>query len=770
MSRNWLEPTDISVPLSFIQSIGGNPLVSNVLYQRGITDPDAARAFLLPEFYRPTSALQLPGVDNITEILLSAIEKNKKIGIWGDFDVDGQTATTIFVSALRDLGGNVIFHIPIRSSESHGINLIALRRFIEQGVEIILTCDTGISSHESIKYAQEQGIPVLVTDHHDLPSELPKADVIVNPKFLPVEHPLSSLPGVGVAFKVVEQLFHKKRKDQKTIQYLDLVALGIVADIAILKGDTRYLLQLGLRALRASERLGLQAIIELSELDQTNITEEHVGFILAPRLNAIGRLHDANQIVELLTTTDMGRARILALQLEGMNAQRKLLCDQVYQAAKNQLSVDPKLLENPILVLSHPSWPAGVIGIVASRLMEQYHRPVILFSTPPGEDARGSARSIETINITSAIAANRELIKDFGGHPMAAGISIDQNRIPEFRTAISKTISAMGVGILKEKNLQIDGYMNLTELSLNLVEEVERLAPFGVGNPSLVFATRNVKLTGYASVGRNDEHLQVTIEDELGNTQRAIWWQGSGFTLPESTFDLAYSVRASTYRGQKDVQVEWIDYRLVESPAVRLTTKQQSINVIDLRAESRPLDKITQIQAEETILIWGEAGIQSGAASLDRYSLYPSDVLAIWTIPPGFSEIHAAINCVKPTKVYLFGINVGMDEPERFLKRLLGLLKYNIKYSDGKTSLSSLAAATAQKTSTIKIGIEWLETRGHIYIRSIADNDIQIHPGTKLFNKDTHAISVLLNTALNESAAFRRYYLNADAERLIFYE
>jgi hypothetical protein len=201
-----------------------------------------------------------------------------------------------------------------------------------------------------------------------------------------------------------------------------------------------------------------------------------------------------------------------------------------------------------------------------------------------------------------------------------------------------------------------------------------------------------------------------------------------------------------------------------------MASKHPPIKVIDLRSESRPVEKITQIQAEETILIWGEAYTQSSPARLDRYSLIPSDILAIWTIPPGFYELREAINCVKPTKVYLFGISVGMDEPERFLKRLLGLLKFNLKYSDGNTSLSSLAAATAQKISTLKIGLEWLESRGHISIKSMTDDDIVVQPGFKTFNKDTQTISMLLNTALNESAAFRRYFLTADTERLVFYE
>jgi single-stranded-DNA-specific exonuclease len=510
--------------------------------------------------------------------------------------------------------------------------------------------------------------------------------------------------------------------------------------------------------------------MELADINQANLTEEHIGFILAPRMNALGRLDDANKIVELLTTSDIGRARILALELEGMNAQRKLLCDQVFQATQAQISSDPKLLDFPVLVLSHPTWPAGVIGIVASRLVDQYHRPVILLSAPPGEDAHGSARSIETVNITSAIAANRELVKVFGGHPMAAGLSIDQDRISDFRIAISRTVQGMGIGIQKEKDLHIDAYLTLPELSLDLVKDLERLAPFGAGNPPLILATRNLKLTGYVAVGRNDEHLQMTIEDELGHTQRSIWWQGAGYTLPDTTFDLAYYVRASTYRGQRDVQVEWVDYRLVEAPAISLGSKIPSIKVFDLREETDPLIRLSQIQTNESLIIWGEADPQSGIACLDRFLLYPSKALAIWTIPPGFTELKGVIHRVKPSTVYLFGNNPGMDDPKALLKRVLGLLKHRIKSAHGITTLSSLAAATAQKTSTIKIGLEWLQTNGYINIKSIKDDEICVETGTKINTKNIQTSSTLLNSALIESAAFRRYFLKADKDRLVIYE
>ena len=770
MLRNWVEPGVISVSNGFLQAVGGNSLVAKTLMQRGISDIARAKGFLSPEHYEPAPPTELPDIQKAVDLLEKAITENKNICVWGDFDVDGQTATTLLVSALRDLGGKVIYHIPVRAAESHGISLPVLQKYIQQGIDLLVTCDTGISAHEAIDYTEKKGIPVLITDHHDLPVELPNAEAIVNPKRLPLNHPLGALPGVGVAYKLVEELYRLRGYEEKCNEYLDLVALGIVADIAVLKGDTRYLLQVGLDALRHTKRLGLLAVMEMAELNPLNISEEHISFIIAPRMNALGRLDNANKIVELLTTSESGQARLLALEIEGMNAQRKLLSDQVYQAAQAQISNEPKLLDFPVLVISHPTWPSGVIGIVAARLVEQYHRPVILISTPPGQDGHGSARSVEGINITEAIAANHDLLLTYGGHPMAAGLAINPERIPEFRKALSRTIQASGVDTRQESLLQIDGYLPLSELTLDLVQDIERLAPFGAGNPPVVLATRNLNLTGYVAIGRTDEHLQLTIEDDFGYTQRSIWWQGAGFPLPQSPFDLAYTVRASTYKGQRDVQVEWIDYRLLETATLSITSAPPTIEVIDYRQEAFPLPVLARLQAQEEVLVWGEAEAKSKIKCQDRYSLIPATSLAIWTIPPGLTEINIAIKNVKPTKVFLFGINPGMDEPEEFLKRLAGLLKYRINYSQGKTNLSTLATATAQRIFTIRTGLDWLEAYGHIKLIKVEDENIWIETGTTLNIENTRPSSNRLKSALEESAAFRAYYLHADKDRLVSYE
>ena len=567
MTKTWVEPRNVSVPADLQTMVEGHPLVAATLVRRGFATIDRARPFLSPDEYTPASPSELPDLDKAVARLETAIRDQEPICVWGDFDVDGQTATSLLVSTLRDLGAVVSHYIPLRATESHGIKLPALEKVIAAGARLILTCDTGVAEHEAIAYAQGQGVNVVVTDHHTLPPTLPEAHALVNPQMLPEDHPLRPLPGVGCAYKLAEALYDRAGCHSDVEKHLDLVALGIVADVAQQVGDARYLLQKGLEVLRETERLGLQVLMETSELDPATLSAEHIGFVLAPRMNALGRLADANVAVELLTTADRGRARILTMQLEGLNAKRKLLTGQVFQAALAQIEQDPSLLDHTALVLSHPLWPAGVIGLVASRLTERYNRPTLMIATPEGEMARGSARSVEGCNITAAIAAQSEMLESYGGHPMAAGISIESGRIPEFRRALSRTVQQMMGDVEQVAGLQIDGYLSLEDISLELVADLERLAPFGRGNPALTLVSRGLSLSSHREIGRNGKHLQLILEDDSGMTQKVVWWQGVGWPLPQGKFDLAYVVRSSNYRGKSEVQVEWIDARQIEVPA-----------------------------------------------------------------------------------------------------------------------------------------------------------------------------------------------------------
>ncbi len=763
--RAWSEPDPIEVPQYLSATIGGHPLIAETLVRRGITDSREARAFIDPDLYRPAPASELPDLERAAGRIERALERGESIWVWGDFDVDGQTATTILVSTLTDLGAAVEYHIPNRKREGHGINLPALKEIVAGGADVILTCDTGITAHEPIAYAQGHQVDVIVTDHHDLPSELPNAYAISDPKMLPPTHPLRELPGVGVAYKLAELLCQRADRVGDAAAYHDLVALGIVADVAVQAADVRYLLQLGLDALRRTERLGLQVLMEIIELDSRWLTEEHIGFELAPRLNALGRLADATPAVEFLTTDDAERARVLAHELDGLNARRKMLCDQVFQGAETQIGRDPSLLERGALVLSHPSWPGGVIGIVAGRLAEKYHRPTILITARPGKLARGSARSIPGCDINAAIAAHGDLLERFGGHPMAAGLSIEPERIPEFRRALSRTVhDRCEAALAEEPALQIDGYVRLADLSLEFVEEVERLAPFGPGNPPLTLVTRGVSVKTHSGVGRTSEHLKVVVEDEVGGTQTVLWWRGEQAALPEGPFDLAYIVRGSDYRGQRDVQVEWVAARPLEEAKAAARPDVETIEVVDHRGTHNPQLVLERVRTGRDTLVWCEG--TSGVEGRDRCALGLSDTLIIWTTPPGAPELRAALERVSPETVHLFGVDPAYDDPRGFLTRLAGLVKRGIRTQAGVVEFCALAGATAHREETVRAGLAWLEGRGDIMVFEERGNRLRLAPGERAPRAHLTKTVTHLRALLDETAAYRAFFARADAEDL----
>ncbi len=723
----WIEPPPREITDN---DLGLHPFVRSFLADRGMTSKNEIGAFIDPDLYQPTSGSEIPGLDLCVDRIESALKRNDHICIWGDFDADGQTATTVLVQTIRELGGNVTFHIPIRANESHGVNLPNLKLVIDQGAALVVTCDTGITAHDAVDYANSRHVDFVITDHHDLPDALPNAIAITNPKLLPSGHALCNLAGVGVAYKLAEELLRRNKAIFQSTELMDLVALGMVADLAILTGDTRYLVQKGLVRLNTTERLGLKVMMELSEIASSSINEEHIGFTLGPRLNALGRLGDANPAVELLTTSNPVRARVIATQLEGLNVQRKLLCDQVIQAAESQIRENPSLLAQPILILSHPSWPGGVVGIAASKMVERYGKPAILFSTPANEPARGSARSIEGFNITEAIATQKEILLGFGGHPMAAGLSLDAEKLPELRRKLARVAENMlGERAFEEKTLTIDGWISLEEANLDFSEAIEKLAPFGPGNKKPTFAVQNLSIVKKNEIGKNKEHLKITVESADGIQRDVLWWDGASEDIPEGRFDLAFSLRASDWRGVRQNQLVWIDARPLNSEPIKL--KSASPEVVDFRGRDGQLELLKSLPKEAAI--WAEGPDKNQVNGVDRTKFSPAKILVVWTSPPSIEVFQQVLKIVSPEKVYLFAMDPGMDEIQGFLERLAGLIKFTITHKEGQTRISELAAACAQTEPVIKKGLEWLVQRGHISIENINIGFNNYHP-SRWFN------------------------------------
>jgi single-stranded-DNA-specific exonuclease len=764
--ENWTEPAPIQVPEPLRTAVGGHPLVAETLARRGIRTPEAARAFLDPAHYTPAPPEVLPDLPAAAQRVETAVRRGERICVWGDFDVDGQTSTALLVSVLRALGANVAHYIPVRARESHGIGRASLERVLNEGADLILTCDTGVAEHGPVKYAGARGVEVVITDHHDLPPTLPPAQAVVNPKRLPADHPLAELPGVGVAYKLVEALLARAGRPGETEALLDLVALGIVADVAAQVNDVRYLLQLGLKALRHTRRLGLQELMRVAGVAPANVSEGQIGFALAPRLNALGRLADANVAVEFFTTDDPTRARALAHELEGLNAQRRLLTRQVQQGAQAQIEQDPALLNRAALVLSHPNWPGSVVGIVAGRLAERYRRPAVLISAPPGRRARGSARSVPGVDISAAIAAQGDMLHRFGGHPMAAGLSIDPEQIPAFRRALWRTVAQMTSETPPAPGIAVDAHLPLAELSLDLLADLERLSPFGEGNPPLTLAARNLRLAGVAKIGRLESHRRVTVRDEAGQTHETFWWHSADRPLPEGPFDLAYTARASDYLGRREVQIEWVAARERRPERVAVAAAP-ALEIKDYRHISNPHNALRGLTERGDVQVWVE-GAAARVEGVGRHRLASGPALAVWTAPPGPQELATVLDRVSPRRVYLFGQMPGADEAQGFLQRLAGLVKHVLN-SGGQAGLTALAAATAQREATVRLGLEWLAARGQVQIVQIAGDTVTLaldEARTQLHDTPQD-VQTRLEARLEETAAYRKFFRRADVEKLI---
>jgi single-stranded-DNA-specific exonuclease len=753
---DWLEPPDLTIPAGLRKAVGGHPLVTEILARRGITDVETARAFLDPAHYTPSPPTDIPDLALTAELLIDSIRRGQRILVWGDFDVDGQTSTALLYDALCNLGARVSYHVPHRLKHGHGVQVDVLMNLLrEDGIRVILTCDTGVDAHEAVDAAKVNGLTMLITDHHALPDTLPDAPV-VNPQRLPQGHPLRDLPGVGVAYMLVQRLYALAGRKGEEQQFLDLVALGIVSDVATQRLDTRYLLQLGIESLRNPQRVGLQALMTAAQVDPENLSTDTIGFQVGPRLNALGRLADASLAVELLTTHDVATAQQIANQLEGLNDRRKQIENQIYAAALDAVTADSSLLGFEGLVLAGPNWHTGVIGIVASRLVEQYGKPTVMLALDNGKAARGSARSVPGVDIGACIAAQSDLLIRHGGHPGAAGLSLDPALIPQFRRRLSNTISET-----RDPNVrpgrQIDAELALGDLSMELAEELNRLAPFGQGNPPIHLLTRGVKQVSCQEFGVNNRHRRVFVEDEAGTSYPVTWWRGSEHATPPSAFDLLYIPRINDYKGRHSLQLEWVDHRLTPGSEAE---GAGGIEVVDLRGEADPLGALDGAD----VVVWAEALSTHEELPFDpaqvgtRFDIGRGDDLLIWTAPPGPDELTQVLDRTGAQRVYIAARHEPNNGLEAFLRRLGGLVNYALREYGGEVEILRLAGATAQREFTMRQGLAWMAAKGEIRLEWLDGGRVRLVRGGSPDHETLGPIWDDLQALIAEAAAFRAYF------------
>ncbi len=562
--KRWqIAPCVSSLVLARFTARQLHPLVVQILYNRGITTPEQAEAFLTPDAL-VGNPFQMRGVNEAVDRIRRAIRAGEAIAVYGDFDVDGVTATALLVQTLESLGAQVKPYIPHRIDEGYGLNLDALKQLKEQGVSVVITVDCGVRSLPEVAFGKQIGLDMIVTDHHAPSEMLPDAFAIVNPKQPLCKYPSKELSGAGVAFKLSQALLRadaqvplsKDRAPLAEDALVDLVALGTVADLVPLTGENRALVQRGLSSLRQSERPGIQALIRQAALKPESIDAGTIGYTVGPRLNAAGRLESALMAYNLLVTQYPGEAEDLARKLEETNRERQRLTTEMTMKARDAV-VSSAESERLLFVIA-PEFPEGIVGLIASRLSEEFYRPSI--AVHQGEDeSRGSARSVSEFNIVAALDQCRDLLVRHGGHAMAAGFTVRNENMSELQARLKEIATRELAQSNLVSTLNVDAEATLGEMNLTLEKSLEQLAPFGYGNREPIFACRNLAVREARVVGT--DHLKLTLSDGNVLMDAIAFRQGSWLGNLPPHIDVAYQLEAQTWNGRTRLQLNVKDIK-----------------------------------------------------------------------------------------------------------------------------------------------------------------------------------------------------------------
>ncbi|WP_339193158.1 single-stranded-DNA-specific exonuclease RecJ [Aeribacillus sp. FSL W8-0870] len=509
-NRLYRDESNEEAVRALIDSLNITYLTARLLVNRGIQNVEEAKEFLHikePSFHDP---FLLDGMERACERIFAAIRAGEKIVVYGDYDADGVSSTAVLLTALKELGANVDFYIPNRFSEGYGPNEHAFRMIHEKGCRLIITVDTGIAAINEADLAKRLGIDLIITDHHEPGPVLPDAYAIIHPKLPNSTYPFKELAGVGVAFKMVHALYGKVPES-----LIEIAAIGTIADLVPLYGENRLLAKKGIEKLKTTTRPGINSLLSIAGVDKSSVNEETIGFVLGPRINAAGRLQEADPAVELLLTDDKEKADMLAKEIDQLNKQRQKLVQEITDEAIKEIEKNFPIEDNPVLVVAKENWNSGVIGIVASRLVEKFYRPAIVLSIDRETGlAKGSARSIQGFDLFKNLSECRELLPHFGGHTMAAGMTLKAEHIDELRQKMIDLANSQlsDEDFIPVKNIECA--CSLEHVTIKAVEELEKLAPFGVDNPKPLFLLENVNAADVRKIGVNGNHLKMKIEEK----------------------------------------------------------------------------------------------------------------------------------------------------------------------------------------------------------------------------------------------------------------
>lgn len=568
-------------------------LIAQILASRGCRSGDEATTFLSAKLMDMHDPDLLPGVSEAADLIVEAVSENRRVTIYGDYDVDGVTATSILWHCLQLLGAKVDYYIPHRLEEGYGINCDAIRQLQEEDPRrLIISVDCGITSIKEAELARELGLDLIITDHHQMADSLPDARVLVHPRLPGSTYPFGDLCGAGVAFKlawaICQRMGDGKKASPRMREFLlsaiGLAAIGTVADVVPLVGENRIIVRFGLASLADRSSRGLKALMKVCNLEEGKVLQaEDIGFAIAPRINAAGRLSQARLAVELLTTDDQERAGVLADYLQQLNRDRQKLERKTLKQAKAMVAENPDWKDSSALVLASADWNPGVIGIVASRVAEHFERPAIMISlSRPDDVGQASCRTFAGFDLHAGLTVCREHLVSFGGHKFAAGLKIDRDRIDDFRTAFCEYVAANHEVTKSDREVTIDAEVRLADLTWKAVKQIDELGPFGSQNPRPKFAASQVELVGEPrKVGEGERHLQLRLR-HYGTTMKAIAFGAADWAdqIVESAenISICFQPTINRFRGNESVEMLLVDWQPGAAVNGSLDTKVATVS------------------------------------------------------------------------------------------------------------------------------------------------------------------------------------------------
>lgn len=561
MKKSWIlqkENNKLSDKIS--KSLDISPITAQLLINRGINTAEEAHQFLNSSLFDLPSPFLMNGMQKAVQRIITAIENMEKIGIYGDYDVDGVTSTALLYCFLKELGSRVTYYNPDRFTEGYGVNLDAIIKLKDEGVKLIISGDCGITAVDEVQKAKELGIDFIITDHHKPPEQIPDAIAVLNPQLSDCTYPGKEITGVGVIFNLALALRRTLREsgffegsEPNLGTYLDLVALGTVADCGSITNVNRILVKEGLKRMTAPKRQGLIALKEASSI-KGDVSSFDIGYRLGPRINASGRLNTARQAVELFISNDPQSAKELASILNKENSNRQNIEAKILEDAFSMIDSGAEFKESNSIVLCSKNWHQGVIGIVASRIVEKYLKPTFLIALDGSGKGKGSGRSLDGINIYSALTECSDLFEEFGGHDLAAGITIKEQNIEEFKNRFNSALKGS-----KEKfvrNIIVDAELETERISRELISEFGNLAPYGIGNPEPVFLSKSLEIVNQKMF--NEKHMSLKLKNGT-KTYDAVWFNSKLQLEPENKIDIVFTPEINTWNGSHNLRLRIID-------------------------------------------------------------------------------------------------------------------------------------------------------------------------------------------------------------------